>query len=166
MHDELRLALERVERLTEELSKVKRALMAVGDGVPFTEAWNDELYLEARSDIRKAKSYLSRIMEHLLKLSFSTSTNSHDYWKKEIHSFRQNLGLHLEWDSNRDINIINQMELQILNIYKQAVGLYRRDIFNNPFLLDSKYLPEELPSSWTVTSLMDADIEQLVLKRD
>lgn len=70
---------ERLNRLTEELGKLRRALEAKKEGVPFTEEFDEELFLE-RDEYKSARSEIVVMMHHLLKFCFSAVNRALHSW--------------------------------------------------------------------------------------
>lgn len=164
MNNEFNEALDRLDMLTEEVERIKRALLAAKEGVPFTEAWNEEVFLEAKQDEKKGYSMLYRIMEHLLKIKYCTNDRNHDHWIGEINTFRSKiLDLTLWGKRKRDTNLIKYLDNNIQDIYADAVDEYEKGSEEYPdFIGGLKLIPEECP--WNLSELMDNSIDELLSK--
>lgn len=170
MDDEIKMALERLEIITDEMHRIKRALKAAQDGVPFTEAWNEEVFLETKQEQKKGMSYLYRMIEHILKVKYCTKISlSNDrnriHWRGEINTYRVKLFDITGWMSKKkkDTNLINFLADDIDDIYEVGVEYYKRDAEEYPDLKDGlSQIPEECP--WTLEELLDKDIDYLLDK--
>lgn len=165
MNNEFNEALERLDMLTAEIERIKRALLAAKEGVPFTEAWNEEVFLEAKQDEKKGRAYLSRMIEHLLKAKYCTNDRNYDHWRGEINTFRTKTIDITGWKSkrNKDTNLINTLTDDLDDIYEVAIEYYEDDAKEYPDLIDGlELIPEECP--WNLADLMNNSIDELLDK--
>ena len=165
MNDEVIELIERVERLSEELSRVKRAIIAASNGTPFTEAFDEELYLEASDKRDSCYSNLARMMQHLLKAKYSTDDSFKAGWIKEADGrFRDYIIDKSKWLEKRpDKNIVNHLLNNLQDIYDLAIKQYQKSAKEHSDLVDGiKLIPKECP--WTLDELMDETIEYLLNK--
>lgn len=165
MDNKLDEALERLNMLTEEMLRIKRAILAAKEGVPFAEAWNEEVFLEAKQDEKKGRAYLSRMIEHLLKVKYCTNDRNYDHWRGEINTFRAKTIDIIDWKSKRrkDINLINILINDLDDIYEVAIEYYEDDSKEYSDLIDGlELIPEECP--WNLSELMNDSIDELLSK--
>jgi hypothetical protein len=158
-------ALERLDALTKEIHKIKLALNSASEGVPFSEAWDEEVYLEDANAIDKTTAYLARMMQHLLKIKYSISSLYVDDWTKEVEDYQNRLIDITRWinEKKRFTNVINHLTDDLDEIYKDAVNLYKKDARKYEDLQwNIKYIPEECP--WAFMELMDETINELLEK--
>ena len=156
--------MERVELLTAELAKIKRALVAVNEGVPFTEAFNDELLVEW-ADVKHAKYQLIEMMHHLLKFRFCTTDYAYRHWFSErISLSRRELQADIEWrplTCSYDQNIVNEIMREFDELYNNAKAMYVRDAEGRSNLAYGlEHLPEKCP--WTLIDLVDKNYSDLL----
>lgn len=164
-NDQFNEAIERLEMLSEEVERIKRALLAAKEGMPFTEAWNEEVFLEAKQEEKKGKAYLSRMIEHLLKVKYCTNDRNYDHWIGEINTFKAKTIDITDWKSKRkrDTNLINTLTDDFDDIYDVAIEHYEDDAKEYPDLRDGlELIPEECP--WNLSELMDDSIDELLDK--
>ena len=164
MNDDVKMLLEKVNRMTEELSRFKRALEAVINGEPFHEAFDEELFFEAKKDERAAISKAAVVMEHLLKLGYSTirsyDTRRND-WRNHFDRHLTDLSGVLGWYTDRDENAIAKLESNLPKAYNGAKSLYLKAADEYDDLKPGiQKLPSDCP--WTLEQLMEKGITQLV----
>lgn len=157
-----RLFLERIDMLFDELTKVKRGILAVQNGMSWDEAFDEEVYLEAKQDQKKANAYVFRIVEHLLKVKYSTNDLNINHWIQEIDNFRTKLfNLTLWGKRSSDTNLIKYIENNLQDMYDDGVDEYKKDAKEYPDLVVGlELIPEECP--WSFEELMELEIEELI----
>lgn len=165
-NDKLYKALERLYLMQEEMAKLRRALISIQDGTPFTEAFNDEFFEESlKSDEVKASGHLIKEIEHLLKLKYCTNNRNYEQWETSIDTHREDVILSTRWSSkrNRYTNLINRLKEDLQEIYEAGVDLYKRASRKYSDLKEGlNYIPEECPLEWKLDNLLDDDIEDLL----
>ena len=167
MNQEFKEALERLDLITEELSKMRRAIIASSEGKPFNEAFNEEIYLENRQDEDKSYSHLCRMMEHLLKLKYCTNDRNHNLWINSVETHKSDVVDIIKWKSkkNKKTNYVKYLNTELQNIYEDSIEYYKDAAKKYPDLVDGiELIPEECP--WTLEELMDESIDDLLEKLD
>ncbi len=97
------------------------------------------------NEIRNACfSFITHILEHLLKLNYSSGTATNKHWRREIINFR------VELDRRLTKSIEHQIDLS--KLYRQAVRLAMAKLDKPGF---AKRLPENCP--WTLEQVRDED---------
>ena len=166
MEDKFQEALDRLARTEAELGRIKRALIACMEGRQFDEAFDDELYIESKSDEREAKNRAARIMEHILKLAYSTAPEEspcRNEWKEHFYRHRGDLDEILEWGTDRDEVLISKTIANLQKAYKGARGFYKRAMEQWTDLEENyKYIPLNCP--WELEELMESPLNQLLKK--
>ena len=156
-----------MKRITKEVDKVKRVVTAIYEGTSFTEAFEEveEVFLETKQDEKKGYAYLSRMIEHLLKIKYCSNDRNYDHWRGEINGFRVKAIDITGWKSkrNRDTNLVKYLTNNIDDIYEVAVAYYKDDARLYADLTQGlEYIPEECP--WTLEELMDDTIDEILKK--
>jgi hypothetical protein len=166
MNTELRLLLDRVERVTEELRRVKNAIIAVSEGRTFTEAFDEELYLEAADIRNKTIRYLSRMIEHLLKLAYSDSNiiyeENKNGWIKTVNKHQIRAQDELNWGMISNKGDINYVSNRIQEAYEGGIYFYKLAIKKKGYedlIKGLDLIPDECP--WTLEELMEDNINEL-----
>lgn len=155
---------ERVERLTLEMSKIGRALQAVSEGVPFEEAFDNELF-EERADSKDAISQLIVMMHHLLKFRFGTNSDPKRGWfKNSISLPRMHITKDIGWRPAKrsyNKNVVNDISKEYESLYDDAKTMYEKDAKKyNDLKFGLAHLPEQCP--WTLIDLVDTDYADLL----
>lgn len=154
---------ERIDRLAREMSKLKRALEVKKEGVPFTEEFDEELYLE-RDELKSTISQLSRMMHHLLKFRFSTSSRALKNWYRTIKNSRDELIINTGWrikNDSYDKTIVKRVIEIYDDIYDDSVILYKEDASKYPDLGSGlEHIPEKCP--WTLRDLVRISYSELL----
>lgn len=169
MNDEFKMILERVEMLTEELNRLKQALHAAAKGVPFNEAFNEEVYQEAKSLESEVFNKSSELMEHLLELAYCPSdvdyTRDNKHLIHEIKKvFHRDLYNILRWGTKKPYTLlINYVKNNIKDAYDNAISLFKNDFKKNSMLNEvTNLFPVECP--WTLEELMEDSVSDLLSK--
>lgn len=163
MDQSFKEALERIELLTEEICRIKRSLIAAANGEPFNESWNDELYLEESANKDSASSHLSRAIEHLLKLKYSTNDRNNRGWKRDFSNHLSDVEDYTKWRSkkNKQTNVIKYLINELQDIYEVGVAYYDKAAKKYPDLIPGlQFIPNECP--WTLEELLDNTIDELL----
>jgi Domain of unknown function DUF29. len=159
--------LERVEMLYEEMCRVKRAVYASINGEAFTEAFNEEVYLEAKQEQKQSYAALMRMIEHLLKIKYCTNNRNYDHWCGEIENHRNRVSDYILWGTKKqDTNLKKYLENNIQDVYEDGIKKYKKDAQKYSDLIDiSKLIAKECPECpWDLEQLMDDDIEDLLAR--
>lgn len=156
--------MERIDLLTDELSKIKRALQAVNEGIPFTESFNEELF-EERADLKDAMSQMITMMHHLLKFRFCTTDRAKRGWfTRSIYLPRREIINDIEWRPlNRSYNksVVKRISQELQTLYDNAKTNYIKDAKQYGDLkYGLQHLPEKCP--WTLIDLVDGDYVDLL----
>ena len=157
--------LNRIDRLNDELRKIKNAVICIQEGKDVTESFDEEVYTEDSDAFVIASSNLSRMMEHLLKLKYSTSTRFIRKWTNEIETgFRRIVQDRSGWYTKKSkTNVIKDLREGIQDIYDYGITFYIKDAKKFDNLKDGiKLIPKECP--WTLDELMELDIDGLIEK--
>lgn len=157
--------LNRIDRLNDELRKIKNAVICIQEGKDVTESFDEEVYTEDSDAFVIASSNLSRMMEHLLKLKYSTSTRFIRKWTNEIETgFRRIVQDRSGWYTKKSkTNVIKDLREGIQDIYDYGITFYIKDAKKFDNLKDGiKLIPKECP--WTLDELMELDIDELLEK--
>ena len=154
----LQSIVERVVQITE--------LMQQGD-IEMAKIEMNELYMESvNSDVRKYRTKITNIVEHLLKLAYCD--NYHDIerdardWEISIDKQRDKIIENLRWNQKkRETNIIIGINNDLQLSYEYGVRRYNNSIHRNVSLRHNKdFIPEECP--WKIEDLFDEKIITLV----
>ena len=157
--------LNRIDRLNDELRKIKNAVICIQEWKDVTESFDEEVYTEDSDAFVIASSNLSRMMEHLLKLKYSTSTRFIRKWTNEIETgFRRIVQDRSGWYTKKSkTNVIKDLREGIQDIYDYGITFYIKDAKKFDNLKDGiKLIPKECP--WTLDELMELDIDGLIEK--
>lgn len=160
--------LEYLDRINAEIQKVRRAVQAINEGVPFTEAFDEELFTEGKHDreISAALHQATRMIHHLLKFRLSTSDRPLKSWYDSIDDAREKLieATDWYWGPRKDTycsNVVKKVLDQYNDIYSNAIGAYEDDADNYPDLKPGlKYIPDECP--WTLRDLIRTPYSKLL----
>ena len=110
-----------MKRITKEVDKVKRVVTAIYEGTSFTEALEEveEVFLETKQDEKKGYAYLSRMIEHLLKIKYCSNDRNYDHCRGEINGFRVKAIDITGWKSkrNRDTNLVRNCSKIICDLF-------------------------------------------------
>lgn len=160
----IKAAFKRLELITEELGRVKRALQAAQEGKPFDEAFNEELYLAEADRARSLNNHLMILMEHLLKLKYCAANRCHNEWLKMYRRTRNDVITASEWLSdNPDIILINDMKEHLAERYKYAIqGYIHASKEYDDLKPNMNYIPDGCP--WTLENLIDDTLSELLNK--
>lgn len=167
MNQEFKEALNRLDMLTDEINRIKRAIVAASNGVPFNEAFNKEVFLEDRQFEKSCRSYLATMMEHLLKLKYCTNNRNHNKWIGTIKRCRRDTMNEVGWKSkkNKDTNLCKFIINNLQDSYETAIEYYQDDAEEYEDLRPGlRLISGECP--WTFEELMDETIEYLLNKLD
>ena len=162
--DVFKEALERLDILTNELNRIKRAVISVNNGVPFNEAFELEVFLEEKQFEKKCRKYLTTMMEQLLKMKYCINTRNHRQWENTIKRSRRDVMDEVEWKSKRrDANLYKFITSNMQDFYEAAISYYKDAAAEYSDLRDGiEMIPEEVP--WTLEELMDQDINSILNK--
>jgi hypothetical protein len=158
-------ALERIDKLNNELRKIKNVIICIQEGQEVSEDFDDEIFMEDSDAFVIASSNLSRMMEHLLKLKYSTSTRFIRKWTNEIETgFRRIVQDRSGWYTKKSkTNVIKDLREGMQDIYDYGITFYIKDAKKFDNLKDGiKLIPKECP--WTLDELMELDIDELLEK--
>lgn len=128
-------------------SQEQAALLKAGRWEEVDAALVAEEIADIGSEIRNACfSFIRRILEHLLKLQYSTQHDARPHWRSEIAHFR------VELKDRLTRSIENQVDLA--RLYGQAARLAATGVADRePDFVDR--LPEDCP--WTLLQILDDD---------
>ena len=159
--DELQEALNRLDKLSNELHKVRNAIIAIQEGNEIKESFDDEIFCEDAKERKQVTALLSRMIEHLLKIQFSSIDRYKELWISEVENkFRPQIQDILLWYNVPDKTLINSTINNLQSIYDSGIKLYKKDSEKYPDLRDNiAFIPVECP--WTLEELMDSDIIDL-----
>jgi|GEM_PF-1805178 len=155
----------RIVLLTDELHRINRALQQIQEGIPMTEAFDAELYLEAKEQQRSARSFLETIMLHLLKLKYCTNNRNHNEWRLTVTTKQYELRQKTEWNySNFDKNdCIIFLKENFEKSYMNAIKEYNELLDEYSDLKDNVlYIPNNCP--WSLDELISGKISSLMNK--
>jgi hypothetical protein len=159
--------LERLDRINDELGRVRRSVQAAMSGTPFNEVFDEELYQEGADRRDRAITFLGRMMEHLLKLAYCDSKvgfdNNKDGWIKAVERHRENAATEMDWGGRSNKGIQRLVESRIHESYEAGFNHYRTSIRkdNREDLIGGLVLiPKECP--WTLLDLMTCSIKSLM----
>lgn len=165
-NDKFREALERLDLMHEEMAKLRRALISIQDGTPFTEAFNDEFLEEIlKSDEVRASYHVASEIEQLLEMKYCTNNRNYDNWVTSIDTHREEVIMLTSWLSrkNQYVYLINRLKEEMQDHYETGIELYKREMKKYQDLREGlTYIPEKCP--WELDELMDDDIEDLLEK--
>ena len=68
-----RYFLERIDVIYDEISRLKQTLVDYNNGIPYNEAWMENIFLEEAKEEKSARNHTSRIIEHIFKLKYCTN---------------------------------------------------------------------------------------------
>lgn len=161
---DMEFLLEHLNRINNEVQKVVRVIQAIQDGVPFTEAFDEELFLE-RDEWKSVRSEIVVIMEHLLKFRFSTVNRSlHTWFSQSIAFKRREIIENIEWDEedqSYDKNVVVKVLNKYENLYKNAAKSYEQAAGKYSDLKPGlKHIPVECP--WTLWDLVSTPFDDLL----
>jgi len=163
---DMEFLLEYLDRINNEVQKVVRAIQSINEGVPFTEAFDEELFTEGKhdGDINTAIRQSTRMMHHLLKFRLSTSDRPLGNWYCSISEARENLMDVTDWNLRKESynkNVVRDVLNEYEDIYDKAIGRYEDDADNYPDLKPGlKYIPNEYP--WTLRDLIRTPYPKLL----
>lgn len=157
-------ALERIDKLNNELRKIKNMIKCIQEGQEVLEDFDDEIFMEDSDTKSVVRSKLTRIIEHLFKIKYSTSRMLIDGWIHEIeYTFRRDIQDRIDWFNEPNKNVLKDLTANLQKIYKSAIKLYNDDASKYSDLVPGiNQMPKECP--WTFPELMDLEIDEL-LKR-
>ena len=161
--DELQEALNRLDKLSNELHKVRNAIIAIQEGNEITESFDDEVFCEDAKERKQVSALLARIIEHLFKIQFSDLESFDTDWANEIENkFRSQIIDITEWCSKKpDKTLINSLRNNLQDIYETAIALYKRDAKKYSDLREGiSLIPSECP--WTLEALLDSEVNDLL----
>ena len=166
MNDIERELIERLDIMEEHTQRLQRAIIAIRNGQPFNEAF-DEIFLEDKAEEKKTSSYMGRMMEHLLKLAYSTGEarqRNENVWKTSFQNHQERFVNILGWDSSDlDKNLMRYTNKKLQSSYEWAIKLYERAMQEHSDLVEGRQrIPVECP--WTVEELASFTIDKLVNK--
>jgi len=165
MDQELTMMMERVNRHTEELARIKRALIAMSQGKTFTEAFDEELYLEGtKRDAKPANKFMKQIIIHIFKLKYGNDTLTRRKLSEEIKLFREEIDNITDRDTeDPDVNVLCLVEKNISLAYRRAFNEFERILDADPksyHVSSMNSMPKECP--WTFDEIMDMEIDVLL----
>lgn len=106
----------------------------------------DEVGSLARWQYNRARSFLGRIIEHLLKLEFVRSERDYPHWRGEVLNFRRQLRQYLSK------TVENQVRPELADLYREEIkGLRVRGLIQEPTVLAAR------SDSYTWDQLLDDD---------
>lgn len=170
-------AMRRLDLLSQELAKIKRAVQATADGTPFNEAYNEEIFMEGY-DTTTCRKLSKKLVRHFLEMKYSSSHDPNAHWEGEIREFRDALATEIDWylfkkkkgkqkGHKADSASILYMRNNLQTFYEGGVVEYERlrdNTIKNKKILTlpdiSKIVPEECP--WTLEQFLDAPVEEVM----
>lgn len=157
-------ALERIDKLNNELRKIKNMIKCIQEGQEVLEDFDDEIFMEDSDTKSVVRSKLTRIIEHLFKIKYSTSTMLIDGWIHEIeYTFRRDIQDRIDWFNEPNKNVLKDLTANLQKIYESAIRLYNSDASKYSDLVAGiNQMPKECP--WTFAELMELDIDELLKK--
>lgn len=160
-------ALLRLDKLSNEIEKMKNMLVSIRSGNPIDEAFDEEVFCEDAKERKQVSALLARMIEHLFKIQFSHTDRYNEDWSREIENkFRAQAQDLLSWYSNNpDKNLINSTNQNLQSIYESAIRLYKIDNKRYGDLeVDISLIESRCP--WTLKDLMELSILDLCKKLD
>lgn len=164
-YEEFQAELQVVRELIER-AQLALDCLSLGDTDAFLEAV-DELYLESReAEANNALNYFRRMIQHLFKLKYGTRPESFKKLRREIENFRDeaiDLINRKGKTGKPNKNISDRVTIGLQDAYESAIRFFGNDIKDDPEdykIQDTKSIPSKCP--WTLTELMDQDIEILL----
>lgn len=155
--------LRRIDAISDELARVKRAVLAAADGQPFEEAFNEEVYSEEVKDKKDLRSDLANLMEHILKLKYCTVNRYHNGWRESVIKHIQDIRRILEWRSAPNTLLIKYSRDILKDAYAEAIGNYDELTELYPDLIPNKaYIPKECP--WELDDLLSVSLSNVLNK--
>lgn len=163
--NDIEFLLEYLDRINAEIQKVRRAVTSIQEGVPFTEAFDEELFMEGNKEAASARSEIVVMMHHLLKFRFSTVDRAlHSWFTRSIALPRREIIKDIEWNGNKqsyDKTIVMKILNNYGDVYKDAVKAYEDDAKKYQDLKPGlKYIPAECP--WTLWDLASTPFDELL----
>lgn len=165
IENDLFIMLDNCERSIRALKAVVEKVVN-GETVPddvLAQLYDDALFQESYSD-RKDDSIteIGIVIEHLLKLRYSTTSRNIKVWINSINTHRGTLYGYTRWlTKNKKSKLIKYIIENMDDAYEFGVALYKRDVKK---YTDLQYrmneIPEECP--WTFDEIMDLDPEELI----
>lgn len=163
-NEDAEIFLERIDAICEELNRIKRGILAVQNGVPWEEAYHEEVLLEATHDENKCYALLSHMIEHLLKIKYSTDETRYNlrHWEKEVENHKKEIEILTVYGTSKpNKNLIKYIEINFGDAWYDGVKRYKKDAMKYDDLkICISLIPEECP--WTFDDLMTYDIEELL----
>jgi hypothetical protein len=159
-------ALQRLELLNDELDRIRHALNASAQGVPFNESWNENVYLEEVDAKTKCYSKLAVAIEHLFKLAYCNSeivfNRNKIKWRDEIVEHIDDVIDITEWNRNKPkANYVKYLKDNFNEIYNTGIANYKKDSKTYKDLrVGLELIPDECP--WNLYDLMENTIEELI----
>ena len=163
------------KRFTEYTQRFARALDLMAE-VKFTEDGNviveddwfelmesvtGEIFLEDKNTEKAVVTQLGRMIEHLLKLGFSTSDYHHGNWSNTVDRHQGDVIDILDWLDKPDINLVKHARENLSKSYRLGIGHYKRDSKEYEDLVPGlNKIPSECP--WTLEQLLDDTTKELV----
>lgn len=156
--------LERVDRISREISKVRRAIEATQQGIPFNEAFDDEIFTEGKQDKSTIKSELTLAYQHLLKLRFARTADPVKSWYDTVMTSKRELSNVLDWDiedQKCNKNLMTFIEENLGKFYSIGISLYKKDSEKHVDLRPGiKLIPKECP--WALNDILREDVSDLI----
>ena len=157
---------ERLSEMIEYAERFIRAAKALQEGRPITESY-DEIFLENKREMKKVRSSLAEIIEHLYKFALCDSEVNleRDWvgWNKSINHQRKRLHEVLDWNYGGDTDLISHTKRDIEKIYSSGKKEYEKSMETNPSLvLGHRRIPKGI--TWSLEELMDSSINNLIIK--
>ena len=166
MEIEYKKALERVEILEKELSRIKQAIMALSEGKPISEYMNFDksAFLEENETRRKAYSALMHMMDRLMEIKYCTYYIVRESMEKEFEEYREEVRICTGWGMRiEDTYLTAYLLNELQDIYEYGISWYKRSAKEQLDLQDMvSLLPEKCP--WTLEELMENEIYELMEK--
>ena len=154
--------MERLDRMTDEISRIKRALIAASEGIPFTEAFDDELYMESKQQEDLIYYALMIAIEDLYKIEYCINDRNKKHWAHEVEVQIEIAKKHMMWKTKRlNRNLVNRIEKSLDDIHDDAISRYQDDAKKYSDLLgELGYISAKCP--WTLDELMNISIDDLI----
>ena len=166
MDGEYKKALERIEILEKELSRIKQAIIALAEGQPAGEymKFDTSAFLEENEIWSESYSALAHMMDKLLEIKYCTYYLVIEDLEKECGKWREEARMYTGWGSHReDTLLIEYLLEEFQDIYEYGIQGYKWEAKEHPDLRDMVgLLPEHCP--WTLEELMENEDYELLNK--
>lgn len=165
-------AMNRLDLITNEIGKIRRALEATRDGRPFDEAFCEEVIMEASES--SLRNWMIKMICHILERGYSSRKEEYSGWESEIEEFQEHITTEVSWDkfqrekkrqkgNKHDTGPISYLRRNLKDFWEEGIDLYTRRAKRYRDLPDiTDLLSIDIP--WSLEDLLDDDIGNLLKK--